>query len=122
MTVKTEAAIQSDIGLIRTLGRVFLDHLRKCVQQRVAILFSKFRMPRVLELPINRNNIATVDRSEFSCSDDPAACFVIIAQIDHPQILKDGFQCKKLILKVKLLCKLNIYCIGVWAHNPSFLL
>ncbi len=56
--VQTEAAIQSDIGLIRTLGRVFLDHLRKCVQQGVAILFCKFRMPRVFELPINRNNIA----------------------------------------------------------------
>lgn len=64
--VQTEAAIQSDIGLIRTLGRVFLNHLRKGVQQGVAILFCKFRMPRVFELPINRNNIATVDRSELT--------------------------------------------------------
>ena len=57
-------------------------------------------MSRILKFFEDRHNIAAIDRPHFSGSDNAAAGFVIVFQVDDFQILADRFQYQKLILKL----------------------
>ena len=57
-------------------------------------------MSWVLKLPENRYDITAVDRPQFSGSDDTAAGFIIVFQLDDFQIFADRFQYQKLVFKL----------------------
>ena len=62
VSVKTESTIESYVRMIHALGRVFLDSLRKRIQQAPTGRFRELLMLRMFELTKHGENIARIDR------------------------------------------------------------
>ena len=91
MSVQSEAACQLTVRSIHPAGGVLFNGFCKGVQKRIPCGFNKLLVSGVLELLEDRHNVAAVDCSQLCRSDDAAAGFIIVFQIDDLQILADCF-------------------------------
>ena len=76
--------------MIHTLRRVFLHGFRKRIQQTPARRLPELLMRRLLELPVDRKNVAGIDDAKLGSTHDAAPGFVVIIQVLVLQVFAYG--------------------------------
>ena len=90
-SVQAEGPVQREVGMIHALRRVFLDGFRKCVQETPSCRFFELDMRGILELAIDRKDVAGIDDTELGSTHNATPGFVIVFELDVLQIFAHGF-------------------------------
>ena len=85
--------------MIHALRRVFLHDFRKRVQETPACRLFELFVGRLLELTVDRKNVAGIDNAELGSTHDAASGFVIVLEVDVLQVLAHGFGHQEVVLQ-----------------------
>ena len=80
-TIQTEGPVHGEVAVIHALRRVFLDGFRKRVQETPSCRFLELLMRGLLELAIDRKDVAGIDYAELGSTHNATPGFVIVFEV-----------------------------------------